>query len=467
MAQQELRPPILGVPSSRRGYVPRNKSGLQLRVFPRLAIFLGFGDNYLAGNRFGNRVHGDIAMSVRRRLGFTLVELPAVSMRKRFAFTLVELLVVITIIGMLVALLLPAVQAVRENARQTQCTNNLKNVGLAMIAHDSSRGELPGLSEFVIRNKTAANKTYAVHSYQPSSNKFEVTDLTVPVSNLPNALKNISSFSWAAQLLPRLERQDIWDQVQRPPVIGGNIQPVPIPAVEVFICPSDQEANSLADFPALSYVVNSGAWDWEFAGTPPGTYVGDAPANGLFQSPADHERYTLGGKAPKSRVSKIADGAGTTLMLAENVNKTYAVTGQTPRFSYLGPPQGSLPVEQQLGMVWVAETTPQPDTNVANGLDGSGLLNQEAINGNVEDLVDFDPARPRFARPAGAHGGGVNVVFCDGHGGFVREDIDYKIYQQLLTSQGRKCVDPTGATATQTDIEEFQAAPPLAEGDYE
>jgi prepilin-type processing-associated H-X9-DG protein len=270
--------------------------------------------------------------------------------------------------------------------------------------------------------------------------------------------------------LPRLERQDIWDQIQRPPVTGATVQAVPIPAVEVFICPSDQEANSLADFPALSYIANSGAWDWN----DDDEYVGDIAANGVFLSPADHERYQLGGKAPRSRVSKIPDGAGTTLMLAENINKTYAVTGSAPRFSYLGVPQGSLPVEQQLGMVWVAATTPEADSNVTNGTDTSGLLNQEAINGNVEDLVDFDPTRPRFARPAGAHGGGVNVVYCDGHGGFVREDIDYTIYQQLLTSNGRKCDDPndprgpnTAALPNNDAIKLFRNAPPLAEGDYE
>ena len=94
------------------------------------------------------RVHSVIAVRPPKR-GFTLVELPVVSRRKGAAFTLVELLVVIAIIGILVSLLLPAIQAAREAARRTQCMNNLKQMTVATLNYENGLKELPPIYVFL------------------------------------------------------------------------------------------------------------------------------------------------------------------------------------------------------------------------------------------------------------------------------------------------------------------------------
>ena len=87
-------------------------------------------------------------------------------------------------------------------------------------------------------------------------------------------------------------------------------------------------------------------------------------------------------------------------------------------------------------------------------------------------MPTWDPTTPEFARPASTHSGGVNVVFADGHTQFLRDDIDYTVYQRLLTSNGKKCVDPTDWNdgvnlLCQCPIDIFRKAPVLTESDYQ
>src|SRR5690242_10511411 len=108
------------------------------------------------------------------------------SSRRRPGFTLVELLVVITIIGMLVALLLPAVQAVRARARQTQSMNNVKNIALAMLNHESAKQQFPGFTQLVKRG----TGKYAGVLYSNDDHKWVVGTESDP--------KVAASMSWAA-----------------------------------------------------------------------------------------------------------------------------------------------------------------------------------------------------------------------------------------------------------------------------
>jgi prepilin-type N-terminal cleavage/methylation domain-containing protein/prepilin-type processing-associated H-X9-DG protein len=377
------------------------------------------------------------------------------SSARRFGFTLVELLVVITIIGMLVALLLPAVQAVRERGRQTQCTNNLKQLGIAMMSYDTAKGQLPGYTQFVKRGP----REMATISYDPNAQRFIVISADVEPGNL-NDLEGVSGLSWAAMLLSRLERTDIWDQIVQPPRNGTAVLPVEIPKMDSFVCPSDQDVAATAELAGISYNANTGAWDRDGEDFLIGRQVGDSVGNGLLFDSAEYQRQ--GAKGPLSSLGKIKDGAATTLLFAENIHKSYdPPSGGAPLFGWVGAPDNyrkTIPSnEQQFGMVWVVNPTPTPQE-------------QEQINGNVDQLAEFDPTRTQFARPAGPHGDGVNVVFADGHGQFLRADIDYTVYQRLMTPNGRKCVDPTGwgtGVGSGGVINGFRNLPPLSESDYQ
>ncbi len=130
-------------------------------------------------------------------------------------FTLVELLIVIVIIGMLVGMLLPAVNMVRENARQTVCLNNQQNVGKAIIGYDLDKKRLPwAISEVRLPSGT-----------------------TVP-------------YTWALAILPGLGRQDVWNDFAK-----NGVANLP-KRIDVLVCPNDLLKNSRDN--ALSFGVNCG-----------------------------------------------------------------------------------------------------------------------------------------------------------------------------------------------------------------
>jgi prepilin-type N-terminal cleavage/methylation domain-containing protein/prepilin-type processing-associated H-X9-DG protein len=231
--------------------------------------------------------------------------------RSPAAFTLVELLVVIAIIGILIALLLPAVQAAREAARRTQCNNNLKQIALAVHTHESAKRRLPH------NTQNESGWTWAVQS-------------------------NLASWSWLARSLPYIEQENVYSnfagselpdnevEVAAPAVGGftpnqrfGQNVAVLRTVVATFLCPSDTamqerirtdrhnlEGQQIA---LTNYKGVSGSnWAW-------GTWVNAGPGNdtqGLVRGDGLFFRRDF---VPKLRLTDILDGTSRTFMVGEDV----------------------------------------------------------------------------------------------------------------------------------------------------
>ena len=133
-------------------------------------------------------------------------------------FTLVELLVVVAIIGALVALLIPAIQAARESSRRTQCQNNLRQIGVAMNLHVDRGGAYP-VGCLGCRPRLSSDEPPAVLRY----------------------------ISWNVQLLPQLEEEPLWKQFDASlPSYHPANRPVASSVLSVYLCPSTNDPNALS-----------------------------------------------------------------------------------------------------------------------------------------------------------------------------------------------------------------------------
>ncbi len=342
----------------------------------------------------------------------------------RRGFTLIELLVVIAIIGVLIALLLPAVQAAREAARRIKCTNNMKQLGLAMHNYHDLHNVLPP------GRIAAANCP---------------RDIFVGCQNTP----------WFVMMLPQFEQQPLANAFNFDLGTEGPLAPIPIlgffvnstvtgTKLDLFQCPSDSnehyEINPLigggyfngVTMSKGNYGVNWGNTYWGQDQPNPSGVLTD-PFNGLparfLPSPFGHDG--------RIGFASIRDGLSTTALMSEVL-------------------QGSL--YDQRGVLWSTAMGASSYTSrfppnsfndyyqVENGSDR--LTSPEVCDNQPRRKLPCQPAaagpdqrRRAFAGAKSRHNGGVNILLGDGSVRFIKDTISPTIWLALNSMDNGEVID--------------------------
>jgi prepilin-type N-terminal cleavage/methylation domain-containing protein/prepilin-type processing-associated H-X9-DG protein len=312
---------------------------------------------------------------------------------RRGGFTLVELLVVIAIIGILIALLLPAIQSAREAARRSQCLNNLRQLGLAVLNHESSKGYFP----------------FGRWNVAPADNsKHSVRDRA----------KKSNDQSWQVVALPYAEEQSIASQYNlKKSWFDKDNRPSISAALGIFICPS---------------VPTSGRTDPTFTSSPlpaPGDYgcpngvggdIWNRHASEIGRYPGDlvdgeDNAQVIGVMTKRFQRSRcrgkdITDGLSKTLLVTESAGKPDLWTS-----GHLGDVNGTS-ATIDAGTGWA-----DPDSGFT--VEAEPVINTK----NDGEIYSF-------------HSGGAQVCFADGSARFLSDSLDSIVAIGLVTRAGGEII---------------------------
>ena len=330
--------------------------------------------------------------------------------KQRLGFTLVELLVVIAIIGILVALLLPAVQSAREAARRSECKNKLKQIGLAVQNFVDAKRVFP----------TGGSRIFAV--IEDYSNNGQ-----------PNGPAK-QGLCWAYQILPFLEEGAVYD-LTTTPVLQGT-------AIPLYVCPSRRgvQASEDVDNPLLTVVLMDYAgatpcgWDnyqrvrpytppWRtdrssrrtvfFGGSNGTRYILNVPDDEVYDGVIVRTPWKYKEQEFAKNVTmpidhaNITDGSSNTIMIGEKFVRSDLYAG------------GSGSDDKGWSDGWDPDT--MRSTCYISLQDSSQTANDSSIYGFTTDVVNFGSAHP----------GGFNAVFADGSVHTINYNIEPQVFDNL------------------------------------
>ncbi|MEO1527087.1 MAG: DUF1559 domain-containing protein [Planctomycetota bacterium] len=345
---------------------------------------------------------------------------------KRNGFTLIELLVVIAIIGIMVGLLLPAVQSAREAARRMQCQNNLKQLALATHNFESTYKEFPpGLTTFQFR------------------------------PNPSGSVVNWYGNTMFAYLLPFVEEPGIYERWDWSDTFAASQKNTSDPAqpglrnrnapsasmVRTFLCPSDLTNNGepiLLDynrrgyargyFGQTSYIGNGGTHSTYFRDV-------DMQADGVFfmtgedSQPESYQNFLRDDEVP-TKFSAVLDGTTQTIAFGERFH--YDPVFNSKLYSH--PTRFSrYPIENWSAWGW---------TGGGNGTTHIFGSTRVPINYMTpEDApTNYSSVNLRMSAFGSGHPGGANFAFTDGSVTFISEQINMALFRALSTKRGREPV---------------------------
>ena len=341
--------------------------------------------------------------------------------RKLHGFTLVELLVVIAIIGVLVSMLLPAVQQAREAARRTQCSSNAKNLGLAVQNYASIKGKLPAAGHF---DKPAE----AVY--------WSYSDWRVD-------LKSGTNHNWIYDLLPHLEQEVLHDQIAS----DQHITTAPEDALKnppaVLLCPSSETAGRTFLTPR-SYGKKQ-------------VQIGKA-SYAAYSSPFHVDSYYHTGPMAMYGMSmrRIVDGTSLTLLLSEVRSRDNTAD---QRGAWLLPWAGATLLSMDFHPSYYGAS--QEDDSPGGysyepNVNSLGLT--QVPNGDWPDVLyacpdaaaaqlEGMPCNNQYygyisAAPRSQHPQGVVTTFIDGHVDFIQDSIDEYTMLYMIGINDGQVVSP-------------------------